>query len=125
MKLRIFNCTQHQPTADQIAEGVEPADATIGKAITFSPSQVSFSQLKLSAEQVVERLLELGARKDSRVMIGGAPYFMSALERALLEAGMCPMYALSERISVDTLQNDGTMPKSVVFRHEGFYEVKK
>lgn len=125
MKPRIFNCTQHQPTADQIADGVESTDTIIVDAITFAPSQVNQSWLKLSAERVTERLIELGAKKDSRVMIGGAPYFMATLEKALLQAGMRPLYALSERVSKDVLQADGTMTKSVVFRHEGFYEVKK
>jgi len=53
-------------------------------------------------------------------MIGGAPYFMGALESALLEAGVEPVYAFSRRVSEEMIQPDGSVRKVGVFRHVGF-----
>jgi len=59
----------------------------------------------------------------TRVMIGGAPYLMGALERALRERGFTPVYAFSKRESIDQPQPDGSIKKISVFRHAGFVEV--
>jgi len=59
----------------------------------------------------------------TRVMIGGAPYLMGALEKALRESGFTPVYAFSKRESVEQPQPDGSVKKIQVFRHLGFVEV--
>jgi hypothetical protein len=56
-------------------------------------------------------------------MIGGAPYLMGALEKALRECGFTPVYAFSKRESIDQPQPDGSVRKVAVFRHLGFVEV--
>ena len=56
-------------------------------------------------------------------MIGGAPYLMSALEKCLIEMGAKPVYAYSERVSVETTAADGSVVKENVFRHLGFVTV--
>lgn len=57
------------------------------------------------------------------VMIGGASFFAAPLERALLDVGAQPLYALSERESVEEVLPDGTVKKIGVFRHLGFLAV--
>jgi hypothetical protein len=59
----------------------------------------------------------------TRVMIGGAPYLMGALEKALRECGFTPVYAFSQRESEEITQPDGSVRKVQVFRHLGFVEV--
>ena len=62
------------------------------------------------------------------VMIGGAPFLMAALERELVDTwGMRPVYAFSVRESVDSVQPDGTVRKTAIFRHGGFihWETKR
>ena len=58
--------------------------------------------------------------KPWKVMIGGAPWFMSALEKELIANGFKPVYAFSERVSVDHHQPDGSVRKVNEFRHIGF-----
>lgn len=55
-----------------------------------------------------------------KVMIGGAPFFMSYLEKALEQAKITPVYAFSERVSVDVEKEDGSVVKTAVFKHLGF-----
>ena len=55
-------------------------------------------------------------------MIGGAPYFMPWLERALLRRGINIKYAFSKRESQDVHLEDGTARKQQVFRHIRFVE---
>lgn len=60
------------------------------------------------------------------VMIGGAPFLMGPLERALKELPYPPEwvgYAFSTRESVDEKQADGSVKKIAVFRHRGFVKV--
>ena len=54
------------------------------------------------------------------VMIGGAPWMMSALERALRRNGLQYCYAFSVRESVEKTMPDGSIVKTNVFRHGGF-----
>lgn len=56
----------------------------------------------------------------SRVMIGGAPYLMGPLAAALREHGLEPVFAFTERISVDEQQPDGSVRKTAVFKHSGW-----
>lgn len=62
------------------------------------------------------------AAGDISAMIGGAPYLMAPLERALRRVGVRPVYALSERASEEQVQPDGGTKKVAVFRHAGFVE---
>ena len=53
-------------------------------------------------------------------MIGGAPFLMGPLERALISRGIFPAYAFSRREVVEKATADGEVTKTAVFRHEGF-----
>ena len=53
-------------------------------------------------------------------MIGGAPFFMGALEAALYRRDLTPLYAFSRREVVEKATDDGAVTKTAVFRHEGF-----
>jgi hypothetical protein len=55
-------------------------------------------------------------------MIGGAPFFMEPLSRALRDAGYKPIFAFSRRESVERTMPDGTVQKVAIFRHLGFVE---
>lgn len=118
--MKILNLTQHAATPDQIAAGVvEPADKQLVQAL------ITFDELPSAKELVAKAkaLAQMAAydRFDT-VMIGGAPYFMTPLERALRERGIKPLYAFSKRESVEEVQQDGSIKKIQVFRHAGWVE---
>lgn len=117
----VLNLTQHQATPEQVAAGVlEPENkAAIQAAITFDT---------LPTCQEIENRATLVAAiakgsSCSKAMIGGAPFFMSALERQLLKVGVTPLYAFSERVSIEESLPDGTVKKTNIFKHVGFVEV--
>jgi len=56
-------------------------------------------------------------------MIGGAPFFMSYLEEALRYRGLTPVYAFSQRESVEQVIDDKTV-KTSVFVHKGFIGIE-
>lgn len=117
----ILNLTQHDATPDQVAAGViEPADkAEVRKLITFDelPSREHLLETATLVAGLAERM-EMAA-----AMIGGAPFFMGPLERALRVRGITPLYAFSKReATVDTHRPDGSVGKTQVFRHVGFVE---
>ncbi len=113
-----LNLTQHLASEPQIQAGVvEPKDkAAVQALLTFTelPSQQTLLQ-RASA------LATLAKESDCQsAMIGGAPYFMGHLEQALRGVGVRPLYAYSERRSVDNVQEDGSVRKVAVFVHLGF-----
>ena len=57
---------------------------------------------------------------DCTVLLGGAPFFMSACERAATHYGFKYCYAFSKRVSEEVKQPDGTVKKVSVFKHEGW-----
>ena len=119
----IINLTQHLSTAEQSAAGVLDFEglqlAALKKALTFKgiPSK---EEMRLRALLLAEMAKRTGAQK---AMIGGAPYFMSALEKALKDAGIQPLYAFSIRESVEKTLPDGSIQKVNIFKHLGFVEV--
>lgn len=130
----ILNLTQHNTTDEQAAQLVVPprmTKAKIQKLLTFEEIPTR-EEIELRANE----LARIAASEAShyagdtdntvwitRVMIGGAPYLMGALERALRERGFTPVYAFSKRESIDQPQPDGSIKKISVFRHAGFVEV--
>ncbi len=130
--MRILNLTQHQATAEQIAAGVEDMhekeSEKLKKLLTFDeiPSEDGILNRAraiafLAASQNFAVCDDDEAVKPyTHAMIGGAPFLMSALESCLLDDFLTPVYAFSQRQSVEELQEDGSVKKVNVFKHAGF-----
>ena len=134
----ILNLTQHAATPDQIEAGVFnlhglEKEALVG-ALTFQdlpdPEEIrerarTIAGIAARWKSGVEHWsksswVDGGTKERTRAMIGGAPYLMPALERALREAGIDPVYAFTRRETVEEAQPDGTVRKVAVFRHAGW-----
>ena len=119
----IINFTQHNATAEQVAAGVVdiiPAPIR-SEFLTFTDIPTA-EEIRIAAQEAVNYIGTVTTGGE-RVMIGGAPFFMGALERELKAAGYVPVYAFSERVSVDMTQPDGSVVKTSRFAHKGFVEV--
>ena len=117
---RIINLTQHPASAEQKEAGVIdlPKDSVLFDALTFN---------ELPTKEVIETRAKLIAgialtNDATHAMIGGAPYLMGALETALKSRGVQPLYAFSERVSIEKEVN-GEVVKTSVFKHLGFVEI--
>ena len=125
----ILNFTQHTLTKEQqdslVAEGftlknieneVEAPDF-LKDRLTFTrcPSR---EELEFKARALADYAKIYCEATD--VIIGGAPYFMGALETALIQRGIKPRYAFTERVVVETANPDGSTTKTSVFRHSGW-----
>lgn len=130
----ILNLTQHVATEEQTAQlVVEPrmCKDEIKKLLTFdeipTKEEIEARANELARIAVSEASMYAGDTDNevwiTRVMIGGAPFFMGALEKAVREMGFQPVYAFSKRESIDQPQPDGSVRKIAVFRHLGFVEV--
>lgn len=121
---RILNLTQHIATEEQISQGVfEPVSKEeVRTFLTFNklPSKTEIQANAIALASLAKE--ECEKHHCKKVMIGGAPYLMSALEKWLKKYNLQPVYAFSKRISVDEQQQDGSVVKKVVFKHEGFVE---
>ena len=121
---KILNLTQHEATKEQIEAGViEPASkGYIRELLTFEelPSQ---KELERRAKELAWLAEAYRSEGITKVMIGGAPYFMSTLEKVLKEHGFTPLYAFSKRECIEEKRPDGSVKKTQVFRHIGFVEV--
>jgi len=117
---QILNLTQHQATPEQIGAGVfEPSEKDkkeIQKLLTFDEIPVEMASRAYLLKEIVKTY---GVHN---VMIGGAPYFMSTLERYLKNEHITPMYAFSSRESVEVHTPNGVEKKSV-FKHLGFVKL--
>lgn len=123
--MTIVNLTQHNATNDQIDAGVFNVDYDhneldyLRSLLTFD-SIPTIEDMQQRADEIAKIALRTNAKK---AMIGGAPFFMGYLETALKSVGIQPLYAFSQRISVETTAEDGTVTKQNVFKHMGFVEV--
>lgn len=119
-KSSILNLTQHAATTDQVEAGVvEPSEKVAVQAVLTFDSIPTSNEMAERAEFLARIAVDSGCKK---AMIGGAPFFMAPLERALMAAGITPVYAFSVRDSVEQPDGNGGVRKINVFRHVGFVE---
>ena len=110
---KVLNLTQHQASAEQIADGViEPAEkAAVRELLTFDTLPCR--------EEILRRARELAIIAShgeyAGAMLGGPPYLMKDLETALHAAGVPPMHAFSIKVTVRVDGNEIS-----VFKHAGF-----
>jgi hypothetical protein len=140
----VLNLTQHKATKDQKEAGVIDLPESYRKKImgllTFNeiPDCDEIHGRAIRLVDVVEEFLtdEMSPVRDEFMqvvanhyegvedlglafMIGGAPFFMSELQRELNKIGT-PLYAFSKREVIETVNDNGEVLKSSVFRHIGF-----
>lgn len=121
----IINLTQHVATADQAAAGVrEPnsiAKAGIQRLLMFysvpTKELVNWKARKLAAVAA-----EFADPSFDYAMIGGAPYMMPALAKALRLRNITPLFSFSVRDSEEVDDGEGGVKKVSVFRHLGWVE---
>ena len=118
----IINLTQHPGTPEQGVTDLTGEElASLKAALTFDflPTAQEISE---RAEYIANLAHSRGPGGDgpTAAMIGGAPYLMAPLERALRALGIEPLYAFSVRESVEQVQADGSVRKDTLFRHAGF-----
>lgn len=122
--MMILNLTQHKSTTEQRAAGVRDLDEQdrrlVGVHLTFDEVP-SASRLEACAAKLAVIAFDR-VPQGTRVMIGGAPYLMAPLERALSRYGLRPVYAFSRRESIERVESSGNVVKVTVFRHLGFVE---
>ena len=117
--MKIINLTQHSATAEQVAAGViTPANHSAVKVLLDFQTLPTVADVWQRARQLAQLAKASGA---SQAMIGGAPFLMPELEFQLKAVGVSPLYAFSVRESVESTQPNGSVVKTAVFRHVGFY----
>lgn len=121
MKKKIINLTQHPASAEQIEAGVIdlPKESGLSLALTFNELPTK-ETIQNRANLITGIAMMNGA---THAMIGGAPFLMSALEHTLKEKDIVPLYAFSQRISVEKTTETGEVIKTSIFQHKGFVEV--
>jgi hypothetical protein len=121
----ILNLTQHKASPEQREDGVVDLPR---EEREYLKHYLTFAELP-SAE-ILDRRAQLivqliSGNKPKQAMIGGAPFFMSVLEAALIGEGIQPLYAFSKRESHEEVLPDGSVTKTQVFRHLGFVEARE
>ena len=127
--MKILNFTKHALTKEQlyslVEEGFSLNDIEI-EAPEWLKDRLTFTDCP-SREDIVLRAQTLAnyaeSLKATVVILGGAPFFMGALETALVERGIKPrysFYAFTERVVEETTNPDGTSIKTSVFTHSGW-----
>ena len=122
MIMAILNFTQHAATAEQLDAGVIDL---MQHDLASLKELLNFVGLP-TGEEVYERAYQIARLAENlfaeTVMIGGAPYLMAELQKALQVRGITVLYAFSERVSVEKIV-DGVVVKTNEFKHIGFVEV--
>ena len=127
--MMILNLTQHKATQEQICSGVvdfpEEGRDLLVAVLTFD-TLPTLAEIEDRAEYIARDIINVPfedvAPHGLRVMIGGAPFFMAPLVGALKQHGYQPMFAFSQRESVEQHVEGGAVRKLAVFRHVGFVE---
>lgn len=137
----IINLTQHSMTEEQYKYNNEdlleikfkPYNGTsvgspdyIKRLLNFDtiPSKKEIMDRAVALAAYASGLLNQAKNDDDKLfaLIGGAPYLMGPLEEMLKNEGIQPLYAYSQRESIETINADGTVVKTAIFKHKGYIE---
>lgn len=119
--MSILNLTQHLATQQQQAEGVKDMlpqhREQLVKLLTFNELPTHDEIFNRATELVI-----LASKYSCEyVMLGGAPYLMAPLERAIaIDMGKSSVFAFSKRVSKEITNSVGEVIKTNTFVHEGF-----
>lgn len=118
--MMIYNLTQHKTTIDQQKDSIVDVEnhEYICKLLTFDKKPDN-NEIKERARLIADYAESINAEK---VLIGGAFYLMTYLSKELALRNIKVCYAYSERSSVDQINEDGTVVKSIVFKHTGIID---
>ncbi len=119
MKKQIIgNVSQHVASPEQVLNGVvEPQNKEkFNELLTFE-NLPSTNELDKRAQKIMTLVCEEGW---SMIMVGCAPFFASALERAAELKKISMMYSFSNRVSEEKILADGSVKKINFFSHKGF-----
>jgi hypothetical protein len=123
----IINLTQHKASPEQLKAGVVDLEVVSREELKWL---LTFTELPREGEpeararaiaDIARRAADEFGEGEVFAMIGGAPYLMAPPEAALAYAGIQPVYAFSVRESVEETLPDGSIKKTAVFHHRGFY----
>jgi hypothetical protein len=124
--MKIVNLTQHAASPAQEAEGVvcphvdsNPFSAALRELLTFDtlPSSQDVADRSAKLAKMARQLADFAGADAA--MIGGAPFLMASLEKALGDVGLIAVFAFSTRESVEEVVGGQTVKRSV-FAHKGF-----
>ena len=124
----IINLTQHELTPEQ-REFIDIECHTdrqkVKDLLTFTklPSKEDIYYRALDLAAIVENIIDQDEHVDLfLVLVGGAPYLMKPLIEELKRLEVIPVFSYTDRVSVETMQPDGSIVKTQVFKHLGFVE---
>ena len=131
--MSVINLTQHPATDEQKVAGVvdlQGKELEALKGLLTFDSIPTIQEMEDRAHDIALLVVfnDLADDEDqdpifNKAMIGGAPFFMSTLERELINQGITPVYAFSRREVIEQKQENGEVVKKAVFKHLGFVEV--
>jgi len=120
---KICNFTRHPPTMDHFREGVyNPPDTVwleVRQLLEFNSLECAQIEKSSRSRRLAEIALEC-VGNGGTVMIGGPPFFMSYLERALKDVGVDFVYSFPYCISIEETLAEGIVKKIAINKHEGF-----
>lgn len=142
--MKYINLTVHKATPDQVAAGVvdlpEEQIAQLKKLSTFD-SIPRAGEIEERIVEIIDMLLDLGylkadapatasiselekleEEKDAvAFMVGGALFFYPHLVNAIWkDFGQKSFLAFTKRQAVEQVNEDGTVTKTAIFKHDGF-----
>lgn len=124
MRTYLINLTQHaltQEQKDSVDCTIEPKGMDVYLNFTEMPTAEVINERAYGMFNCLMQMLPPDVKpEDCTVLLGGAPFFMSACERVATEYGFKYCYAFSKRVSEEVKQPDGTVRKVSVFKHEGW-----
>ena len=124
----IINLTQHELTPEQrefIDIECHVDRQKVKDLLTFTklPTQLQILHRAVDLANIVRNIVDQDEHINLfLVLIGGAPYLMKPLIEELKEIGVTPVFSYTDRVSVETMQPDGSIVKTQVFKHLGFVE---
>lgn len=113
--MKIVNLTQHAPTPAQVEVGVGDSFADVKELLGVSDG----TSINESARKIAQIAQQSGAKF---ALIGGHPALVNQLSVDLIYRNITPVFAHSCRVSNEAVQPDGTVVKTQVFEHLGFWK---
>lgn len=121
------NLTQHKPTEEQLSDGMftPPEHSRIKELlnVTYGTSDEDYQDnLDRQAKEILTIVEDMPVTWQVPVsyVVGGHPSLVSRLAELLTRHGYRVVVSFSDRVSVETMNDNGEVVKTSVFKHIGF-----
>lgn len=124
--MKLYNISNHVLTSEQVEDSMKRLAVQeiieLPEDIKKEFGNVTPDKINDIAKKIIDFVTKDNRNEEVIVHLAGQPALVVLLVNCFASINIKTIYSFSERKSVETINGDGTVVKTNVFKHQGWYE---